>query len=154
MKRPAPSAVLAILSLLCAAGPALADDAAMLKCRALPDGAARLSCYDAIPLGARAAVQPAAAAPAPEQTFGMEQVKKPESPVKSIESTIPGTFAGWGPTSLIKLGNGQVWRIADGSSADLAPMTDAKARVVRNAFGTIFLEIDGTNNSPKVRRVQ
>jgi hypothetical protein len=47
-----------------------------------------------------------------------------------------------------------VWRVVDGSEAVLAPMQDPKVRIVRNFFGTTFLEIAGTNNSPKVRRVR
>jgi hypothetical protein len=154
------------LLLLFSANAALADDAALLKCRALPDQGARLACYDAIPAGAAPAagpvlapVGPVAAAPAPaaastpEQRFGLEQVKPAEAP-RSIDSSIEGTLAGWGPGTQFKLANGQVWRVADDSSAALAPMSNPKVRVVRNFFGTTFLEIEGTNNSPKVRRVR
>lgn len=152
------------LSLLFVSGAVLADDAAILKCRALPDTGARLACYDAIPVGARPAAAPAAghaavaAAPAvpastPEQRFGMEQARPAGTAPKSIESTIDGRFSGWGPNTRFKLANGQVWRIADGSSAEFAPSTQQKVRIVRNLFGTMFLEIDGSNNSPKVRRV-
>jgi len=157
-----PSLLLA-LPLLGAGGAALADDAAILNCRAMTAAAARLACYDAIPVGAgspaagvaSAAGTAPAAAPAlpPEQAFGLEQTKRPEAP-KSIDSTIPGRFAGWGPSSMFTLANGQVWKVVDGSSADLQPMQDPKVRIVRNVFGTMFLEIDGTNNSPKVRRVR
>lgn len=130
------------LPLLATAGAALADDAAMLACRKQADGAARLACYDAIPLRAAA-----------EQSFGLEQ-KKPEEPAKSIESTIVGKFAGWGPSTLFTLANGQVWKVVDGSQADLAPVTNPPVKIVRNMFGTMFLEIEGTNASPKVRRVR
>jgi hypothetical protein len=158
--------------LLLAAGAALADDAALLHCRGLNDTGARLACYDAIPLApataVRAAAAPAAAAaaattaatppapaPAPEQSFGMATVKRaePEAPT-FIESTIPGAFQGWGPTTQFTLANGQVWRVVDGSEAVLPPMQDARVRITRNLFGTMFLEIPGTNNSPKVRRVR
>jgi hypothetical protein len=44
--------------------------------------------------------------------------------------------------------------VVDGSSAVLAPMKNPKVKVARNVFGTTFLEIEGTNNSPKVRRVR
>jgi hypothetical protein len=154
------------LFLLFAANAALANDAAILKCRALPGQAARLACYDAIPVGAAPAVAvvsapvavaaPAAvpaAAPTTEQRFGLEQVKPAEAP-KSIDSSIAGTLTGWGPNTQFTLANGQVWRVVDNSSADLTPMTNPKVRVVRNFFGTTFLEIEGTNNSPKVRRVR
>jgi len=149
----------ALILLLLASGSALADDAAMRHCRAQTDSAARLSCYDAIPLAAVGAAPAAtvAAAPArtPEQNFGMETVKtkeKEEAP-KSIASTIPGTFDGWSPGQTIKLANGQSWRINDGSQAVLSPMNNPKVKVERNAFGTMFLTIEGTNQSPKVRRV-
>lgn len=150
------------LPLLGAAGAALADDAAILACRTLTDGPARLACYDAIPAGARpAAAAAVAAAPAasptravaPDQAFGLEQTKQAEPP-RQIESTIVGKFAGWGPSSMFTLANGQVWKVVDGSSADLDPVTDPHVKIVRNMFGTMFLEIQGTNASPKVRRVR
>ncbi|MFS2028025.1 hypothetical protein [Massilia sp. CT11-137] len=135
-----------LLALLGATGVALADDAAILACRKLADGAARLGCYDAIPAEAR----PAAAA---AQAFGLEQ-KTPEEPARSIESTIVGTVAGWGPATLFTLANGQVWKVVDGSSGDLTPVSNPPVKIVRNMFGTLFLEIEGTNASPKVRRVR
>lgn len=150
-----------LLSLLFSAGAALADDGAILKCRALPAGDARLACYDAIPVGVPAAApaQAAAAAPAAtaEQRFGLEQVKPAAPPAgepKSIASTIEGNFSGWGPSTLFKLANGQVWRVVDGSAADLPPASNQKVRIVRNLFGTTFLEVEGSNNSAKVRRVR
>jgi hypothetical protein len=133
-----------------------ADDSAILHCRSLSEAGARLACYDAIPVARAGAPTPASApAPTPEQSFGVETVKKAESETpKFIESTIPGKFEGWGPNTQFKLANGQVWRVVDGSSADLAPMQDPQVKIVRNIFGTMFLEIAGTNNSPKVRRVR
>jgi hypothetical protein len=133
-----------------------ADDSAILHCRSLSEAGARLACYDAIPVARASAPAPALT---PEQSFGMETVKKaevraePETP-NFIESTIPGKFEGWGPNTQFKLANGQVWRVIDGSSADLAPMQNPQVKIVRNLFGTLFLEIAGTNNSPKVRRVR
>jgi len=155
----------ALFVLLFVSGSALADDAAMLQCRSIAGVAARVACYDAIPVGAAAPlaapVAAAAAAPTPqqrEQAFGMATVKAPKSVTpeqdNSISSTIAGRFDGWSGNELIKLANGQVWRIVDGSSAVLSPMTDAKVKVERNVIGTYFLTIEGTNNSPKVRRVQ
>jgi hypothetical protein len=160
MKAPMKAWITALyaLPLLFACGAALADDAALTHCRSLTDAGARLACYDAIPLspaGLVAAAAPAVPAPAPEQAFGMATVKRaePETP-KFIESTIPGNFRGWGPTTQFTLANGQVWRVVDGSEAVLPPVQDPRVRIVRNLFGTMFLEIPGTNNSPKVRRVR
>jgi hypothetical protein len=154
----------ALFVLLFVSGSALADDAAMLQCRSIAGVAARVACYDAIPVGAAAplaAPVAAAAAPTPqqrEQAFGMATVKAPKSVTpeqdNAISSTIAGRFDGWSGNELVRLANGQVWRIVDGSSAVLSPMTDAKVKVERNVIGTYFLKIEGTNNSPKVRRVQ
>jgi hypothetical protein len=140
----------ALYLLLFVSGTALANDAAILKCRSIGEPTARLNCYDAIPANAITAPAPANKA---EQDFGLEMKKKAEEP-KSVESTIVGRFDGWGPTSQVKLANGQVWRVIDGSSAVLAPIDNPQVRIVRNLFGTTFMEVEGTNNSPKVRRVQ
>jgi len=137
--------------LLLASGSALADDAAILKCRTIGDTNARVACYDAIPVGAAPTAAPA---PAQEQNFGIEAVKQREEQPTSIESTIPGQFDGWGPNTQIRLANGQVWRIIDGSDAVLAPTQDTRVRIERNVFGTLFLKVDGANSSAKVRRVQ
>jgi hypothetical protein len=133
--------LLLALPLLAAAGAALADDAALLACRPLTDSAARLTCYDAIP------------AAAPGHAVGLEQ-KKPEDAPTSIASTIVGNFSGWGPSTVITLANGQVWKVVDGSQADLPPVSNPPVKIVRNVFGTMYLEIDGTNASQKVRRVR
>ncbi|VXB80124.1 hypothetical protein [Massilia sp. 9I] len=141
------------LSLLLLSATALADDASIMKCRTLADTAARLACYDAIQVG----VKPAVATAAPvrkEENFGMEVKKQREAEPKSITSTVAGEFQGWGPGSQIRLANGQVWRIIDGSEAVLPRTRDAKVTIERNLFGTLFLKVDGTNSSAKVRRVQ
>lgn len=144
------------LSLLLLSGAALADDAAILQCRTLTDTGARLACYDAIQVGARPQVATAAAAPArsKEENFGIEAKKQREAEPQSITSTIAGDFQGWGPSSQIRLANGQVWRIIDGSEAVLAPMRNPQVTIKRNVFGTLFLKVEGTNSSAKVRRVQ
>lgn len=129
------------LLLLLSAGPALADDAAMLRCRAIQDIAARAACYDAIPLEQAAA-------------FGVQ--RKPEAKeaqLQSIDSHIVGRFEGWEAGKQIKLANGQVWRIDDGSDY-VMDVTDPKVKVRRGMLGAIFLDIDGAQRSPKVRRVQ
>lgn len=158
----------ALYLLLLVSSSALADDAAILKCRSVTDSAARLGCYDAIRVGGTPAAAPAAvAASAPAapaavaaapvrnavQEFGLEEKKKQEAP-NAIESTIIGSFSGWGPGAQIALANGQVWRVIDNSDATLRPMMNPKARVERNYFGTMFMVIEGTNHSPKVRRVK
>ena len=146
-----------MVALLTASSTAFADDAALLKCRTLSDTATRVACYDAIPVGAAApAAAAAVTAPArtPEQNFGLEAVKQREAQPASIRSTVVGDFDGWGPGSQIRLANGQVWRVIDGSDAVLPRTKDAAVTIERNVFGTLFLKVDGGNSSAKVRRVQ
>ena len=52
------------------------------------------------------------------------------------------------------LANGQIWRVADDSQASIIELDNPKVKLVRNTIGTIFLEIEGTKQSPRVRRVQ
>lgn len=153
----------AVYLLLLVSGAAFgADDAALMKCRMTMDQAARLACYDAIPAGAlppvshRAPIVAPVAAKTAEQNFGLEEVKKKkevDSAPASIESSVVGTIQGWAPGTTFTLANGQVWRVV-GGEASLSPMVNPKVKVVRNFFGTIFLEVEGTNHSPKVRRIQ
>lgn len=155
----------ALIALMVVSGSALANDAAIMQCRSQADGPARLACYDAIKVGAAAPAQRAApgtasAAPAAqptrrelEQSFGMEALK-PVPKLDEVESHIEGTFDGWRANQQIRLANGQVWRVVDDSNGVTKSMTNPAVKVVRGALGAIYLEIDGTNQSPKVRRVQ
>jgi hypothetical protein len=151
----------AIALLLLAAAPALADDAGLLKCRTIKDASARLACYDALQVPAappKSAAAPSAAPqaqPAPSTTpeqFGLER-KLAFTQLEAIESTIPGRFEGWGPNENIRLANGQVWQVVDDSKG-YHSIDNPKARVRRGALGAFYLEIEGINRSPRVRRLQ
>lgn len=133
--------------LLAAALPAhAATDADLLRCRALADAGARLACYDAL------VATPAAAAPAPKVEFGFEARTWEQGP-QAVESRIVGLFEGWEPNARIRLENGQVWQVIDGSRG-AARLRDPKVKVTRGTFGTFFLEIEGKNQAPRVRRVE
>jgi lipoprotein-anchoring transpeptidase ErfK/SrfK len=158
------------------AGAAFADDAAILKCRSLPDTARRLACYDAIPVGAApvAAAAPAAvaspavvatapavaAAPAPavtaEQGFGLRPVVKNQKDVEpaSIRSSVIGRFDGWGPGTIFRLANGQVWKVTDDTDAVLPIMQDPNVEITRGLIGAYFLQVEGHTNSARVARVK
>lgn len=139
-----------LLSLALLAGTAQADDASLLRCRALADARARLECYDAIAVAAT----PAAEAQPREGVarFGLP-AKAAELEPESIESTVLGDFDGWRPNERIRLANGQVWQITDDSRGAVSTKA-AKVTVRRGALGAYFLDIEGVNRSPKVRRVQ
>ncbi|MES2130386.1 MAG: hypothetical protein V4463_24205 [Pseudomonadota bacterium] len=159
--------------LLLVSGSALADDAALLRCRELKDAGPRLACYDAMPVSAPVARAPrAAAAEAPaevlpstvpppalavtrqekENAFGFEMRPKKEQ-LDEIVSYIEGKFEGWGPHSQIRLANGQVWLVVDGSEV-VVIATNPKVTITRGSFGSMFMEIEGSNGGPKVRRLK
>lgn len=164
-----------LIALSLAAGPALAQDG-LQRCRALTDGAARLACYDALADAARvpapaalaapavapmAAARPAptamaapAAAPVPrgEAAFGLPEAKRPDA-VDAVVSSVGPSFSGWGPNSRIRLANGQVWLVIDGTSVAL-PEGSRKVSVKRGALSSYYLDIEGLNTSPRVRRVE
>jgi hypothetical protein len=79
------------------------------------------------------------------------QLRKSEP--DAIESQLTGLVEGWGPRSLFKLANGQVWQVIDGSSAVLY-LKDPKVKIRRGAMGTFVLEIDGTNETARVNRLR
>jgi len=148
--------------------PAAATDAQLQQCRALSDKAARLACYDALPVSAATAAPARAASmvqmelpppvphivPAPladpAARFGLEQSTATQA--QSIVSHIPGSFEGWSAGTRIRLANGQIWQISDDSRASLY-LQNPKVRIRRAAMGTFILEIEGSNNAPRVRRI-
>ena len=184
-------ALLLLLS-LSVSGAALADDAALLHCRTIGDVAARVACYDAIPVGAagpaRASAPPAAAAamapagaavaaisgpktaptqlavapaqplsPAAEaeKNFGLTvtQMRKTSEP-DTIQSSIIGTVRGWVTGTAFRLANGQIWRVVDTDSGSMNEVVNPKVTISHGSIGSFFMDIDGVNQAPKVRRVQ
>jgi hypothetical protein len=160
--------------------PAMADDAALLRCRAIADVTGRVACYDAIPVGATPVRPAALAAPAvaatpatpgvvatpaapvaisaaeeAERNFGLTaaQLRKPDAPT-FIQSTLIGRIDGWGPNTTFRLANGQSWRVNDDSTGNVNEIDNPKIKITRNLLGTMFLEIEGSSQAPRVRRVQ
>ena len=154
-------------TLLLGAGAAVAQALAgdLQTCRKLGDAAARLACYDQIALDEpRAAAQAARARPAAPAAaaaalpaaatatadFGLPRAQgAPEQLVSRFE----GRFEGWGPNSRIRLANGQVWQITDGSSA-VYYLPSPKITVRRAMMGGFVMDVDGVNQLPRVRRVE
>ena len=144
----------ALLLLIFASSAALADDAAVLKCRTLPDAASRLSCYDTMPL-AGVPVTAAAPAVAPEQNFGLRPAVQPKAAPQPdvVRSTVVGEIGGWSPGTRITLANGQVWRVVDGDAV-LPMMRNPQAEVSRGLMGAYFLQVAGHTSAARVTRVQ
>jgi hypothetical protein len=169
---------LLLLLLLGTSSVRAADDAALLRCRAVADATARVACYDAIPLAQQGAAATAttaavtAATPAPAAVpqsaaakreadiaaFGATQgepaLRAKDKPLQSYDTTIAGRFDGWEPNQTIKLANGQAWRVVDGSIGTMRAAVNPKVTVRKGLLGAIFLDIDGAYQSPKVIRVQ
>jgi hypothetical protein len=153
----------------------LADGPGRLACyNAIPVGAAapaHIAAPVAAAMPAAAAVAPAAAAAparfavapgyaiaAPSQTdleqmFGREPAVMKSLQLQTIETTIAGDFDGWVAGQRIRLANGQVWKVVDGSD-DVAELHNPKVTVKRGLLGAIFLDIEGAHRNPKVQRVQ
>ncbi|HUQ29280.1 MAG TPA: hypothetical protein VM051_11855 [Usitatibacter sp.] len=138
------------------------DDAAFQRCRGIRDASARLACYDGLPMDIPPSApqappivpsRPQAAAPQPAQPFGMESRAPAVELPATMESTIAGRFEGWGPNARIKLANGTVWQVVDGTSAYLN-LDNPKVVVRRGMMGGFFLEVENSNRSPRVRRLQ
>jgi len=70
-----------------------------------------------------------------------------------VDSRLADSFDGWGPNSRVRLTNGQVWQVIDGSSVVLPPGS-RKVRVKRGALGSFYLDIEGLKTSPRVQRVE
>jgi hypothetical protein len=139
-----------LMSLMAAAVPAFADDAAVLRCRQLAEAPARLACYDAIAIGAAA---PKPEAPVEKPTSAAEFGRPPPAAsVAAVDSSVGPDFEGWRPNARIRLANGQVWLVTDDSTAWL-DRGRRKVTVRRGALGAYYLDFDGTNHSPRVRRV-
>lgn len=152
-----------LLSALLAHSAQAAEDAALQRCRAIAEAAARLACYDAMPSRALSAAPPvaaaspaaaavaaAAAAPAAAVVPGFGQQRRDEP--QTITSQIAGVFEGWGPRSRITLANGQVWQVEDGSEG-VYFLQSPKVTVRRALMGGFQLEIEGARRVPRVRRV-
>lgn len=154
------------LMLALAAHQTCVADTELRACRAIADKTARLACYDALPLAAAAtaatpaakampapqtarAAMPAAAASTPAEQFGLSSAQLRQA--DTLETEIMGRFEGWRPKQLITLANGQVWRISDDSSA-VYNLQNPRVTVRRGVLGAFYLEIEGVNQSPRVRR--
>lgn len=134
-----------LIALLLASGPALADEAAFFRCRDIGDDSKRLACYDAVKKPTAEQKREVQV-----QAFGLA-AKRPE--IETIESHIAGNFDGWEGDQRIKLANGQVWQVVDDSNG-IVMGKDLKATVARGAMGAMYMEIEGSRKSPRVKRVK
>lgn len=168
-----PMSAPAAIALLAAAG-LMADlvqaaelpSTGLQSCRALTDAKARLSCYDALadqaakqpqapaastaPLAVAATATATAAAPVAD-TFGL--TNRPKNEPNVISGQIDGLFEGWGPNQIIYLSNGQAWQVVDGSRA-VVYLKNPKVEIRKAAMGSFMLELEGSNETARVKRLR
>ena len=143
------------LALLLALPTAWAADAGLRQCRAIANPVARLACYDALALPPAPAASSAAPPPAPapaalESQFGLAA---PVERVQEVVTRYEGLFEGWRPNERIRLANGQVWQVVDGSSG-VYDLKNPKVTIKRGALGRFMLDVEGAGKMPSVRRVE
>lgn len=153
-----------------------AQVAGLQRCPSIEDPAARLACYDALlppttpsprsagtqkalapavaPVAATAATPPAPAAKQPETdaAFGLPERSR-AADVQAIESSTGPGFVEWGPNERIRLENGQVWQVTDGSRGTLRRVP-SKVTVTKGLLGAYFMVFEGMNRAPKVQRIE
>lgn len=83
----------------------------------------------------------------------MERRESREMPDR-LESRLAETIEGWEPNTRFRLDNGQVWQVVDGSRAYYGKLERPRVVVSRGMLGSFYLQIDGVNQAPRVRRVQ
>jgi len=127
------SRIFTILALSLLATSVAAQESPLVACRAIAAATERLACYDAISLSA---------------PIGAPRTEPP----KVIETSIVGQFRGWSPKEKIKMTNGQVWQVIDGSTGAVN-LTDPKVTIRRDFIGGYHLEFEGANVYPRVKQV-
>lgn len=174
---------LLLLSVAAFTAAAAAHSQDLSRCRALPDAAARLACYDNLPLPAAALAAPAAPAAPPVRPAGAAVVPAAgaaavpgpsvaaapatvlageaafglQGPARgelaAVRSSVAGRFEGWGTRSRIRLVNGQVWEVSDDSNA-VTWLFNPQVTVRRALLGSFVLEVESLNRTARVRRVE
>jgi hypothetical protein len=130
--------------------PALAEQGSLRKCREITEPAAKLACYEALPLTLDS---PVVASPPSFGKKGSERTETPRVGEVIVASTVGSDFSGWRPNDEIALENGQIWQVVDGSAYAVRPGTRI-ASVRRGILGSNFLDIDGVALAPRVRRIK
>jgi hypothetical protein len=124
---------------------ALADIA---RCSAIGEPAERLRCFDRASPRAKEALIPKA------EDFGKPPPRPPE--VTQVASTVREFSRTARGRVLFVLDNGQTWRQLEGDDAQILeppPGTILKVTIVRGAFGSYNLAIEGRNGLIRVRRI-
>lgn len=140
---------------------------ALLRCRAIADGPARLACFD----GASAALEAAAASrevvvvdrtqirESKRTLFGLSiprlslfEGDKEEDEVKSIAGTVQSAQRDGDGRWLVRLKEGGLWRQIDSNPLGRSPKAGMKVEINRASLGSFKMRVEGQPGI-KVRRV-
>ena len=83
----------------------------------------------------------------------LAQKQANQEKLQSFDSQVIGHFDGYQSGTAIRLANGQIWRVSDGSDAYM-DVDSPKVKVVRGSLGSYFMEFEGSNRSPSVVRIK
>jgi hypothetical protein len=132
----------AAVALLVCGSAAAVDEAAFAKCGTLDDPSERLACYDA--LAGRAATA----------DFGKEAPQVAENPDETLNAHIAGSLKSLTRNSIVKLDNGQSWKLIGDDNAYFPNLPDnAEVVITRGFLGAYWMQIPAINRRFKVRRV-
>jgi len=158
-------------------------NAELTKCAAMSRDLQRLDCYDrlsgkvssfaeeAVPENAIKAPLAGSAAITSTSSFGLKEKDKAPTPASSsnfglkvteeetlnddtLVSSILGEFKGWRKNDLLKLANGQVWKVVDKRARLFYKANSPKITIKKTAFGTFRITLDGTTQSTLVVRTK
>src|SRR5438045_779237 len=103
-------------ALLAAAVPGTAEAQDLAKCRTITDTAARLACYDALPLPSterpKETPQQFGRPQETPQQFGNPPASRPIE-LDEIQARVVGHFNGWRLNARFRLDNGQLWQVTE-----------------------------------------
>lgn len=71
-----------------------------------------------------------------------------------VESRYAGTFTGWSQGSVIKLENGQEWKINEPASFRVPPVESPMISIKPALLGSWLMKVEGYNRSVRVVRVR
>jgi len=146
-----------LTALLFSSASAFAQDTALLHCADITGRDERLACFDALAAKARTAKTAGATPLAQAENFGHETVApkpgKPPEVVDAVQSHIDGIVEGWSSGTVFTLANGQRWQIADGSAATIY-LKSPKITIKRAVLGGYVIELEGTNRTARVKRLE
>lgn len=140
----------------------------IIQCAKIKDNNKRLACFDAVAEGQIKTSNASAAQPTP-QPLGLPPLqqdaivlskqdlfgKKIEeiNQLDKLTSTIIGEFKGWKKGAIIKLANGQKWKVTS-RSVGYVRLTDPKVVISRGFLGSFNIKVEGLNAKAKVKRIK